>query len=62
LKQKLAERKPVDLKLSAVKPLVKLYDHLKSRPEIIRNGFEEAGMTGCFGDAAKLFPNLPIVC
>ena len=42
--------------------MVKLYDHLKSRPEIIRNGFEEAGMTGCFGDAAKLFPNLPIVC
>ena len=43
------ENKPVDLKLSTVKPLgarwVKsCYDYLKSKPEIIQNGFREAGI------------------
>ncbi len=43
-------RKPVDLKLSIVKPLaarwfVQLEDYLKSRPDIINNGFTGAGIT-----------------
>ena len=43
------ENKPVDLKLSTVKPLgarwVKFcYDYLKTKPEIIQNGFREAGI------------------
>ena len=42
--------KPVDLKLSIVKPLgaqwmIELYNHLKSHPEIIQNGFRAAGIT-----------------
>ena len=46
------EMKPVDLKLSIVKPLgaqwmIKLYNHLKSHPEIIQNGFRAAGITEC---------------
>ena len=41
--------KPVDLKLSTVKPLraswVKsCYDYIESKPEIIQNGFREAGI------------------
>lgn len=43
------ENKPVDLKLSTVKPLgarwVKsCFDYIKSKPEIIQNGFREAGI------------------
>ena len=43
------EKMPVDLKLSVMKPLgahwmVKLYDYLKSKPEIIQNGFKGAGI------------------
>ncbi len=43
-------RKPVDLKLSIVKPLtarwfVQLEDYLKSCPDIIKNGFTRAGIT-----------------
>ena len=39
----------VDLRLSIVKPLgaqwmVELYDNLKGKPNIIRNGFKEAGL------------------
>ena len=39
---------PVDLRLSIVKPLgaqgmIKLYDYLKSKPDIIKNGFRSAG-------------------
>ena len=41
---------PVDLRLSIVKPLgarwmLKVYDYLKSNPEIIRIGFKGAGIT-----------------
>ena len=44
-----AEKKPVDLKLSVVKPLgaawiKSAYDYVKSKPEIIQNGFKEAGI------------------
>ena len=47
-----AERKAVDLRLSAVKPLgarwmVSLYDYLKAKPDIARNGFKEAGIVNC---------------
>ena len=40
---------PVDLRLSVVKPLgaqwmMKLYDYLKSKPEIIENGFRAVGI------------------
>ncbi len=43
-------RKPIDLKLSIVKPLaarwfVQLEDYLKSHPDIIKNGFTGAGIT-----------------
>ena len=42
-------RQPVDLHLSVVKPLgakwlVDLFDYIKTKPEIIRNGFKEAGI------------------
>ena len=41
---------PVDLRMSVVKPLsgkwmMKLYDYVKSKPEIVRNGFRHAGIT-----------------
>lgn len=41
---------PVDLRLSIVKPLgaqwmIKLYDYLKSKPDIIKNGFRGAGIS-----------------
>ena len=41
---------PVDLRLSVVKPLgaswmIKLYDYMKSNPDIIQNGFVGAGIT-----------------
>ena len=47
-----AERKPVDLRLGVVKPLgarwmVSLYDYLKAKPDIVRNGFKEAGIVNC---------------
>ena len=47
-----SEKRPVDLRLSIVKPLgaawmVSLYDYLKSKPDIIRNGFKEAGILDC---------------
>lgn len=47
-----AECKAIDLRLSVVKPLgarwmVSLYDHLKAKPDIIRNGFKEAGIVNC---------------
>ena len=43
---------PVDLKLSTMKPLgaqwmIKLQDHLKTKPELLQNGFREVGITGC---------------
>lgn len=42
----------IDLRVSVVKPLgikwmMKLYDYLKSRPEIVQNGFKGAGITDC---------------
>ena len=45
---------PVDLWLSIVKPLgarwmLKVYDYMKSNPEIIRNGFKGAGITDFLG-------------
>ena len=47
---------PVDLWLSIVKPLgarwmVKVYDYMKSNPEIIRNGFKGAGITDFLGSS-----------
>ena len=50
--QRHSEQKPVDLRLSTVKPLgatrmVSLYDYLKSKPEIIWNAFKEAGIIDC---------------
>ena len=41
----------VDLSLSRMKPLgakwlTKLYDYMKTKPEIIKNGFKEAGISG----------------
>ena len=44
------ESKPVDLRLSIMKPLkakwlVMLYDYFKSREDIIKNGFKGAGIT-----------------
>ena len=44
------EMSPVDLRLSIVKPLgaqwmIKLYDYLKSKPDIIKNGFKGAGIS-----------------
>ena len=46
---------PVDLKLSVVKPigakwLIELSDYLKSKPEIIINGFKGAGIVDCLCD------------
>ena len=47
--QGFSEKKPVDLKLSMVKPLgvpwIKSpYDYVKSKPEIIQYGFKKAGI------------------
>ena len=47
-----SENKPIDLRLSVVKPLgatwmVSLYDYLKSKPETVQNGFKEAGIVDC---------------
>ena len=43
-------RNPVDLRLSVVKPLsakwlVQLSDYFKANPDIIKNGFNGAGIT-----------------
>ena len=43
------ERKPVDLRMSMVKPvsarwIVSAYEYIVSKPEIIKNGFREAGI------------------
>ena len=43
---------PIDLKLTAIKPLsaswlVSFYDYLKNKPNLIRNGFKEAGIIDC---------------
>ena len=43
---------PVDLRLSIVKPLgaqwmIQLYDYMKSKPEIIHNGFKAVGIVDC---------------
>ena len=43
---------PVDLRLSVVKPLgaqwmIVLYDYLKSKPDIIQNGFRAVGIEDC---------------
>ena len=45
-----AEKEPIDLRLSVVKPLgakwlVDMYDYFKSQPDIIKNGFKGAGIT-----------------
>ena len=50
--QGLSEKKPVDLRLTAVKSLGAkwlqgVYDYLKAKPEIVRNGFKESGITSC---------------
>ena len=43
------EKKPIDLQLSRVKPLgarwmVSLYDHLKTKPDMICDAFKAAGI------------------
>ena len=43
------KKQPVDIRISVVKPLgaqwmVHLYNHLKSKPDIIRNGFVAVGL------------------
>ena len=45
----LEEARPVDLKLSTMKPIgakwmIQLFDYFKTKPEIIKNGFKEAGI------------------
>ena len=47
-----AEKKPVDLRLSKVKPLgarwmVNLHDHLKAKPDMICDAFKVAGIVNC---------------
>lgn len=44
--------KPVDLKLSVMKPLgarwmIQLYDYFKSTPEVVVNGFKATGIFDC---------------
>ena len=46
------ETKPVDLRLSIIKPLcakwiVSLYEHIRSNPALVINGFKEAGILDC---------------
>ena len=46
------EKKPIDLRMSAIKPLsaswiVAACNYLKNKPEIIINGFKEAGIASC---------------
>ena len=50
--QGISEKKPVDLRLTAVKSLGakwlhSVYDYFKAKPEIIRNGYRESGITSC---------------
>ena len=45
-------KEPVDLRLSVMKPLgakwlVELNDYMKGKPDIIKNGFKEAGILNC---------------
>ena len=45
-------KEPVDLRLSVMKPLgakwlVELHDYMKGKPDIIKNGFKEAGIPNC---------------
>lgn len=47
-----ATKQPIDLRLSVMKPLgakwlVELYDYMKGKPDIIKNGFKEAGILNC---------------
>ena len=46
------EKEAIDLRLSIMKPLgakwvIELYDHLKGKPDVIKNGFKEAGIFDC---------------
>ena len=46
------ETEAIDLKLSVIKPLcakwmVALHDHIKSNPDLVKNGFKEAGIFDC---------------
>ena len=50
--QEREEKKPIDLKMSTIKPLsaswiVAAYNYLKNKPEIIINGFKETGIALC---------------
>lgn len=54
--QEKTEVVPVDLRLSVVKPLgaqwmIKLYDYIKSKPEIVCNGFKAVGIVDCISDS-----------
>ena len=59
--QKESEMQAVDLKLSTVKPLSaewieSMYNYFKTKPEIIKNGFKEAGITNCLTSADSVAP------
>ena len=46
------EKEAIDLRLSVMKPLgakwiIELYDYLKGKPDVIKNGFKEAGILDC---------------
>ena len=50
LRRKVKPMQSIDLWLSVVKPLgvrwmISLYDYFKAKPDIIKNGFKEAGIT-----------------
>ena len=54
-----SETQPVDLKLSTVKPLSagwieSMYNYFKTKPELIKNGFKEAGIISCLTTTASL--------
>ena len=47
-----SQLKPIDLKLSVMKPLgarwmIQLYDHFKSTPKVVVNGFKATGIFDC---------------
>lgn len=51
---------PIDLKLTTIKPLsaswlVSLYDYFKNKPNLIRNGFKEAGIIDCLSSTNHHF-------
>ena len=47
--QRESEADPVDLKLKPQNAgwIVSLYDYIKSKPDLVKNGFKEAGIINC---------------